>query len=336
MQAKLKFYLFNILVVVLALGISEYTINYLLNHAKKIPTSLRPAFKAYYNQYDRNAIQVIPACARYDSGLFYTLRPGRCEFSNREFRTNVEVNSEGLRDDEASLNFPEIVILGDSFAMGWGVDQDSTFANVLERTSGRVNLNGGISSYGTAREVKLLERLKTDSLKVIIIQYHPNDTTENKAFALNHNRLSISSENTYNQTIEEVQSSTAYYFGKFTSLLLKVMLKGPDKPAVDSRKEKQQEVHYFVNALLHSNVSLEKVKLIVFEAAPSNTNSGLFSETLKEEIQNQQYPGFIQGMTVLDMSEILTEEDYFVLDNHINASGHKKIATLLTDHISNE
>src|SRR5262245_17669996 len=54
-------------------------------------------------QFDRDTIQVQPACAIYNSDVTYTLRPGQCTFANREFSNQYQINSLGVRDDEESL-----------------------------------------------------------------------------------------------------------------------------------------------------------------------------------------------------------------------------------------
>jgi hypothetical protein len=87
-----------------------------------------------------------------------------------------------LRDDEESLFSPEIVVVGDSQAMGWGVSQDLTFSSLLENALGKPILNAAISSYGTARELKILERIDLSNLKFLIIQYSDNDYRENRTY----------------------------------------------------------------------------------------------------------------------------------------------------------
>src|SRR5262249_40265367 len=150
-----------------------------------------------YAQHLRKTIQMDTTCARYDSGLFYTLRPGQCEFSNVEFTIPLSVNSLGVRDDEADLEGPSVIFLGDSFTMGWGIEQDSTFASRIGRELGIKSLNAGISSYGTARELKLLSRLDLSNVKAIFLQYHESDLEENKSYAENSDRLKIGSDSVY-------------------------------------------------------------------------------------------------------------------------------------------
>ncbi|HEY6505513.1 MAG TPA: hypothetical protein VIZ28_16175 [Chitinophagaceae bacterium] len=48
--------------------------------------------------------------------------------------------------------------------------------------TGEKVLNAGMSSYGTARELKNLYRLDTSGLQTLIIQYGRNDEVENEQF----------------------------------------------------------------------------------------------------------------------------------------------------------
>jgi len=55
-----------------------------------------------------------------------------------EFTNEVRVNHLGVRDDEASLVAPDVIVIGDSHAMGWGVDQGARCARARakERAQG--------------------------------------------------------------------------------------------------------------------------------------------------------------------------------------------------------
>ena len=61
-------------------------------------------------------------------------------------------------------------MLGDSHAMGWGVGQGGSAAAGLARKSGRRVLNAAVSSYGTARELSLLDWLDASRLRVLVVQ----------------------------------------------------------------------------------------------------------------------------------------------------------------------
>ena len=75
---------------------------------------------------------------RPDGRLGFTLRPGaRVRHADRDFSVAVAVNALGARGPERSRSKPpgtaRILLLGDSFAFGWGVEQHETFGARLER-----------------------------------------------------------------------------------------------------------------------------------------------------------------------------------------------------------
>src|SRR2546427_10016343 len=131
--------------------------------------------RGYYLSHDRNIIQALPQCAVYNAQLLYTLRPGGCRFSNREFATWLSVNAMGFRQTTQMDGSPRIAVLGDSHAMGWGVEDLETFAALIEQNLGEKVANLSVSSYGTARELIALSRSKQKDVRTIIIAYSDND-----------------------------------------------------------------------------------------------------------------------------------------------------------------
>lgn len=283
----------------------------------------------------RNVIQVDPACSRYDPYVSYTLKSGSCVFSNMGEESSYRINSAGLRDDEASLRAPAIIILGDSFSMGWGVEQDETFSELLEQASGKRVLNAGISSYGTAREMRLLERLDLAGAEYLVIQYCDNDIQENSQLT-EHGEINITTQEKRNSVIKKNQQNISYHFGKYTLLTAwyAVQWLRKDKmfagPAAGARAEgdvtADQEAKYYLNALLASKVDLSKMKIIVFEINDHNKNDTEFTGALKRISESGEYPDWIRSMKILDVSSRFTDDLYFVLDGHINAAGHRVLA----------
>ncbi|PWB74841.1 MAG: hypothetical protein C3F15_07315 [Holophagae bacterium] len=117
-----------------------------------------------------------------DERLRYRLTPGfDMELDGRRYR----VSSLGLRGGELSPQRPaggqRVVVLGDSFAFGLGVDEDETFAAQLEallrRDGRRVEVaNLGVPGYHTGQELAWLERagfaLDPD---LVVLLYYGND-----------------------------------------------------------------------------------------------------------------------------------------------------------------
>lgn len=325
------FILYNVLVVIVFIGLMELAFQFLLHHPANIPNFLLEPYRKYYSLVVRSTIQMEPSCARYDKNLFYTLKPGSCNFSNLEFTNKFDINTLGTRDAEDALNDPEIVFLGDSFTMGWGVDQDSCYVNRIKHQTNRKILNAGISSYGTVRELKILERVQRDSLKTIVIQYHPNDAEENKAYFENGNNLKISSREDYDNYSKEVRARPNYFFGKHTAFIGKFII----KDFIESRKQwkksedENNDAKYFINALKHSPVPLQGIDIVVFEASNYN-QSDSFLEQLRHEMETNIYPDYIKRIKIINLGDILSDNDHYILDEHLNPTGHKKIADKLS------
>ena len=86
---------------------------------RAVPRGLADTVRQVYEDRVRHVIQLDPQQSVVDPELLYRLKPGTFTFANVEFATAYQVNSLGVRDTEAALRAPEIVVAGDSFAMGW-------------------------------------------------------------------------------------------------------------------------------------------------------------------------------------------------------------------------
>ena len=134
---------------------------------------------------------------RPDGALGFTLRPGvRVRHVDRDFAVTVSVNALGGRGPERSPAKPagtaRILLLGDSFAFGWGVEQEDSFGAVLERRlaerEGPVEvLSAAVPGYSTDQHYVYLH---TRGLEL-----HPDlvllATSENDLTELSLNRLTV-------------------------------------------------------------------------------------------------------------------------------------------------
>lgn len=220
MEKRNKWIIIILVLFILIFIAGEMTFNFLLNNPDLASKS--PSFVQHFitNVYigRRNIIQYEPNCSRYDANYTYTLKPGRCIFSNFEFSNEFLINSLGFRDTEDAIKNPSIIVLGDSFAMGWGVNQNETYSKIIEKRLNLKTLDTGIASYGTVREVKSLDKIKDAKPKYIVIHYDNNDYDENKYFYLN-GYLNITSEKKYDQLIKDYNK---YFFGKNILIFYKI------------------------------------------------------------------------------------------------------------------
>lgn len=319
----------NLLVLLIFILLLEGIAALAYKNYDKVPAIFLRGMRHYYFAYDRNIIQMNQECGEFHKELGYTLRPGNCSFSNLEFETEYAINSLGVRDDEKSLQAPEIIVLGDSYAMGWGVEGDETFAQVLEARTGKSVLNLGISSYGTAREVQLLNKVDLSRLRYLVIQYCENDYYENKAFADNNNVLATMSREKYEEVAkqEALQQKNHYFPGKYAFKLLPAMIRYPLKAVFFEDQEDEidpeEEIATFLNVIYDSEILNKDIDLVVFEANEQAKNDGIFVANVKQRLGEAPFAARVK---VLELADMLNPDDYFLVDSHFKPSAHRKIA----------
>jgi lysophospholipase L1-like esterase len=301
------------------------------------PVPLRRSIQQVYRHFNRSLIQFDPACARYDAGLAYTLKPGGCTFENIEFRNEYRINRAGVRDEEVSLDAPEVIVIGDSHAMGWGVEQDEALPQVLGRKLGRKVLNAAVSSYGTVREVRMLDRVDTSRLRVLVVQYSDNDLPENRTFRLDANHLPIMSEEQYQTIARHYASQRSYYPGKYVYRLLMKMLRLEEPEPDQVRMEPatpEQEAQLFLNALRYGGKAVpDDVQVVVFEINEQIRPARPFIPALDRMRKRNDLPPLFHRLIALDVAPNLTTDDFYRLDDHMNARGHEKVAAAVAEAI---
>lgn len=318
--------------VVLIIEIGIYGTLHLTKNQHVNSPSIVQFSKDMYFQYLRNIPSFQMGLGKYDPDLFYTLKPGNSINTNLEYSNHYQINSKGIRDDEASLDFPEIIMLGDSHTMGWGVGQEETFASLLERKTKTKILNTGIVSYGTAREFLMFQKLKTDSCKTIVWQYCSNDIRENQSFLENGNQLDISSEREYQFRCKRNFLQSNYYpfkygFETFAHQIRKV--KQPKNVELPSFELSKQVDYFFtIVKLLQADFAGE---IIIFNLESFETTDEYYLAFKKYVEENH-----LERIQLIDFSKILNEDDYFIIDDHINVSGHQKVSEAIFRKIKRE
>jgi hypothetical protein len=315
----------------------------LLALGNRVPPKLnvwQRAQAAYYTQSDRNVIQYQPECAEYDAELAYRLKPGSCRFGNREFDNAYRINRIGTRDSNGALDAPEVVFTGDSYAMGWGVEQDQVMSAVLADLTGLRILNTAISSYGTAREMLGLKRVDLSDATTLVIQYCDNDYLENHRFVQNAGALPIMNRERYEARTARHLEDTHYYLGKylqkFTPLLWRTWRKGETQWRPKKRRC-DFEADTFLAVLDLAPLSRRQLRVVVLEIVRNELIDGCFADALRRKLDGRELAPWIERIDLIDTPTFLEATHYYALDRHLTAAGHRRVAEeiarlMATDH----
>jgi len=266
-----------------------------------------------------------------DAGYVYKAKPGACIFNNLEYQTVLNHNEEGFRNPppKAEVNPKvDVVLLGDSYTHGYGVNDEDTFARQLNKY-GYTTKNLGMASYATQTELKALARY-TAGEKVVVIQYCDNDAFENQESL----RLDASEFATKKRTLWQA-SAQSYLSQKEFGLMvpirnLKNRLLNGNWQSMRAYNRRQIEIRgiegeadTFAQILARYEPLLKGKRVIVFEASGRNNNHPAFQSAFSKAI-HAHLPHL--DLTVLDSSQFLRPQDYYFFDDHLNARGHAAVA----------
>jgi lysophospholipase L1-like esterase len=96
----------------------------------------------------------------------------------------VAINSQGMRDSEYSIERTgkrRMLVLGDSFGWGFGVEHHERFSEILENAHPDWEIiNASVSGYGTDQEFLFLnQRGAAFTADVVLLLFHVNDFENN-------------------------------------------------------------------------------------------------------------------------------------------------------------
>nr|VFK79553.1 MAG: GDSL-like Lipase/Acylhydrolase family [Candidatus Kentron sp. SD] len=261
----------------------------------------------------------------------YRLKPGECPLNNIEFDTFISSDDNGYRNaKESTAN--DIIVIGDSHAHGFGVNDKETFSSILSRELGVEVLNLGMGSYDTVRELEALKQFSSDE-RFVVIQYCDNDYGGNKFFLKN-------SGVDYSNHIRRGWVSMAkQYFERKSRGFLEI-LKGVPKAIIltssnsnyydMSARNIDDEASVFASVLANYSKVLENKTIIIFESSGWGKNHPKFSIVFSSAISKVILEADVR---VLNSYDFLDRSKYYFLDGHLNFEGHEKIAAVLGNMI---
>ena len=324
---KIFGYFFIIIINYLLLSFFVFTFSYLslINNKTYDLLWVKYIQKKLYFSGLRNLWNIDPKCSKFDKNLLYAPVVGECIFSNPEFKTKLNFDENrrlNMIDDDIGDDENIIAVLGDSIAMGWGVNDDETYSFNLQKLVKKKILNLGVASYGTVREIKRLKLNKFyDQVDTVIIQYHLNDIYENK---------SLDSSKTY--SMDEYKE---YFSNKKSNLNIIIYLLKNYKKSLrllfshlndlffeNDRKEKHNLTEHLDNLekVINQNLKGEGKRVIVF----------LINEPHQKLIYDEKRVFSDFEFFIIDIKK----EHLFIIDDHLNTKGHKFVGKKIFDYLS--
>jgi hypothetical protein len=301
---------------------------------------------------------------KYDSLLGWAHEPGQEGiFETPQFRTFVRINENGLRDRQHSYerqnDFKRILVLGDSFAWGYGVEESERFSQLLEASLDVEVINAGVSGYSTDQELLWYrnEGIKYET-DLVILMLAGNDVGDNDRelvstiyykpkFVLEEGQLALkgypvpktSPQGMFIYSLSQ-RSALAYFLvQRYFDLLslygnIKAHSNHTNSPAPDINAER--ESFGLTIALIDEMRNIAKSRNAKFMIVTTDrwwNYPG--EETYKDFVTIMQSEGFlvldVESMPGFDREEMLIPDD-----GHWNQSGHEfvteKIKAIIEMH----
>lgn len=281
----------------------------------------------YVNRGYRKIWQMQRDCVVLDETLIYVPKIGKCRFRNPEFDTTLHFDETGRhRTPTPSFRSESgIVVLGDSMAMGWGVNDHETFANIIQEELQIPVYNLAVSSYGTVRElVRLQQSDLITAVDTILLQYSANDITENAS--LDNQSAFLEAKTYYQDVFNGVRPIGDRDVFRSINRAFAFAVEKPVRDVGDAillRKKKDQfGPHYqaLVRVLKKFAALLDNKRVVVFETDKYRFDD--FPAGKDKTLGNVEF---------VDLK--LDANDHYVLDGHLNPIGHKAVGKALSRYL---
>jgi len=247
----------------------------------------------------------------------------------------------GWRNGVIESEEKDVFVFGDSFAFGYGVNDDEFFANVISNPCIRVI---GANGYNMVQEYLLMETYAPEIKNKMVIWfiYHGNDLYENLVPNLNRYRMPFLRETSNSEGWEIVTRHV-----------------NPARWSITTQREYKQELADICSETLLSkrvfdacDFLIEKgkktcenqnAKLIIFSLPDvfqmdENKIKELMSRSSNIETFDSEYPDKKlrdicehHSIPFFTMKDYLTVDDFITNEIHWNKKGNKKVAELIKD-----
>lgn len=315
-------------------------------------------FQLYDYMITRPIWQAKVECVEPDDQLIFQPKFGVCEFNTFQFETslNFDIKGRGVPERKLQDNNNGIAIIGDSQAMGFGVNDADTFANHIQKQVAQPVYNLAVSGYATRREFERFFRSGLSSkVDTIILQYCSNDLDENdkkldeahylqakiehfskieesikinKIIAGEGRNLSLSDykivlSKLFNLNLEKIYFAIVEPLNAAMSFFNRPLI--PDYFNETARSIDFNPHYKNIIDILYENKDLIKDKRII--VTYSNGYGARFFNFPQGKIDGELDISFFDpGMD---------RNDYYTLDDHLTPKGHMKFSKKIIEYLNN-
>lgn len=261
------------------------------------------------------------------------------------YGVNIKINSQGFRDKEYSLEKPKetyrIMVLGDSFTLGWGVPIEDVYSKVLEKKLNENSkgnkfevINTALGNYNTQMEYEVLkEKYLQFEPDMIIVGYYPNDPELTKKFS-EKSLATIYKRNSY---------TYAFFWDRIVNIKTKFAARKSNngytgyvhelyKEDFEGRKLMESSLNGIIDLAKKNNITVIVIVLPQFFGDFKNYEftevfQAVNSITSKKGVLSIDMVQYFKGYEIKDL--IISFEDA-----HPNKLGHRIIADVLHDTLT--
>lgn len=110
-----------------------------------------------------------------------------------EYQVIFKTNAKGYRDTNKEKHLPNFVFLGDSFTVGYGVEENQTFVSLLENTSNLSILNMAVGGYEPLHVYQQIKYVlnNTSTKNIVYVTYLGNDIVNINEWYVDYNNQLI-------------------------------------------------------------------------------------------------------------------------------------------------
>jgi lysophospholipase L1-like esterase len=291
----------------------------------------------------------------YHPQLGWAHQPGQeGVFEAPQFRIQVRINQKGLRDREHSYEHPQamkrILVLGNSFAWGYGVEESDRFSERLETLMGVEVINAAVSGYSTDQALLWFgsEGIKYQT-DLVILTFCGNDIGDNKrqnVHTIYNKPLFLIEEG--NMTLEGVpvpkadlhimfahrlRQHTALFnllISAYKNIEAKILPNNPPVTKISTPRKPFEITRSLIKEIKNiAQLNGAQFMIVATDAYWYGPSEGKYSDF----IDALRADGFLV-LDVAAMKEFDQSDMLIVGDEHWNSVGHEFVANEIQDYIN--